>query len=103
MKKYIAVAAGVLMQACLGGIYAWSAFVPSLRQAYGYTSAQTQIVFGSTIAMLTLLMLVTGRWQDRLGPRPLGVLAGLFLTAQYLCAGFVGSRFGPLWFSISVL
>ena len=103
MKKYVAVAAGVLMQACLGGIYAWSAFVPALRQAYGYSSAQTQIVFGSTIGMLTTLMLVTGRWQDRIGPRPFGVLAGLFLAAQYLCAGFLGDRFGPLWFSVSVL
>ncbi len=91
------------MQACLGGVYAWSVFVPALRQTYGYSSKDTQIVFGSTIGILTVLMLVTGRWQDRIGPRPLGVLAGLFLTAQYVCAGFFGSRFGPLWLSMSVL
>lgn len=97
MTKYIAVAAAVIMQACLGGIYAWSAFVPSLQQQFGYSSAQTQIVFGSTIGLLTVIMLFTGRLQDRIGPRPLGVLAGIFLSVQYISAGYLGDHFYSLW------
>jgi len=101
MKKYVAVAAAVVMQACLGGIYAWSAFVPALSRQFGYSASQTQIIFGSTIGVLSVVMLFSGRLQDRIGPRPLGILAGLFTMVQYLAAGFFGDRFASLWGAIS--
>lgn len=103
MKKYVAVAAAVIMQVCLGGIYAWSAFVPALRGQFGYSSAQTQVVFGSTIGLIATAMLFTGRLQDRIGPRPMGLLAGILTFAQYVCAGSFGDHFYPLWASISGL
>ena len=59
--------AAMAMQLCLGGIYAWSAFVPALRSNFGYTAAQTQFVFGSALVILCLGALVTGRIQDRSG------------------------------------
>ena len=71
--------------------------MPSLQQQFGYSSAQTQIVFGSTIGLLTVIMLFAGRLQDRIGPRPLGVLAGIFLGIQYISAGYWGNHFYPLW------
>jgi len=45
MKKYIILIAAVLMMLCLGVLYAWSTFVPVLKQAYGFSIAQTQTVF----------------------------------------------------------
>lgn len=39
-RAYLALAAAVLLQVGLGGIYAWSALVPPLRAEHGYTTAQ---------------------------------------------------------------
>lgn len=102
-KRYMAVAAAIVMQICLGGIYAWSAFVPSLQRVFGYTSAQTQLVFGSTIGCLTVAMLVAGRLQDRFGPRWLSMAGGLLVAAGYWIAGTLGNHFGWLWVGISLV
>ena len=91
------------MQTCLGWIYAWSAFVPSLQAEFGYTSAQTQLVFGTTILVFTFSMVFTGPLHDRFGPRPLAMASGALLLAAYLLASVTGQNFFPLWLSIGVL
>lgn len=103
MRKYAIVAAAILMQVFLGGVYAWSAFVQPLREGFGYTSTQTQLVFGATIACLSAAMVVTGRIQDRFGPRGLSLAAGVLLTAGYTLAGAGGNRFPVLLTAISVV
>lgn len=103
MKRWSVLLAAVVVHLCLGGIYAWSAFVPALRQSFGYSAAQTQLVFGSTLAIMCLAALVTGPLQDRYGPKWLTLASGGFTAAAYLCAGYFGDRFIPLWLSIACL
>lgn len=98
MKKYIVLLAGIVLQICLGGVYAWSKFVPELQESFGYTSVQTQSVFATAIAVFTFGMLITGRLHDRYGPRPLAVAAGLALGCGYFFAGSFGGSFPALWF-----
>ncbi len=90
------------MQTCLGGIYAWSVFVPPLRADFGFTAAQTQLVFGTCISVFTLSMIFTGRLQDRYGPRPLSVVSGLLLAFSYLAAAAAGQNFYVLWLAIGL-
>lgn len=45
IKRLFILPSIVLIQSCLGGLYAWSAWVPSLKAEFGYTAAQTQLVF----------------------------------------------------------
>jgi OFA family oxalate/formate antiporter-like MFS transporter len=82
----LVLAASVLMQVCLGGIYAWSTFVPPLRQGYGLSAAQTQLIFGVTIAMLTLGMVAAGRVEARRGPRPVAAAGAVLYALGYLLA-----------------
>ncbi len=103
MKKYISVAAAILLQLCLGGIYAWSAFVPSLQQVYGLTSGQTQVVFGFTICFFVLFMIPAGRTLDRRGPRLLVLVSALLLYAGYTVAGLFGANYGVLLFAYTML
>lgn len=103
MKKYAVLVAAVMTHLCLGGIYAWSVFVPSLNRDFGYTAAQTQWVFGLTVAMLCVGSLFGGRMQDIMGPRIPGCLSGVLLGAGYLVASFLGDRFWGLLLGISVL
>lgn len=102
-KRIFALIAGVVLQACLGGIYAWSVFVPPLRSAFEYTAAQTQIVFGVTIMVFTTSMLVAGRGVDRFGPRPMAFLSAIFIFAGYLAMSIFGDSFAGLLIGMGVL
>lgn len=101
--RYAVLAASVLIQVCLGGLYAWSSFVPSLRESYGLTAAQTQLIFGVLIAVFTLTMVPAGRLLERRGPRPLVVAGGLLFGAGYLIASFSGGSFWLLLLGIGIV
>lgn len=101
-RRYIVLVAGIVMQACLGGIYAWSAFVGPLQEL-GYSAAQTQAVFGIAIATFSFLVIVTGPLQDRFGPRPLACISAILLCVSYVVAGRLGGSMLGLCASIGVL
>jgi OFA family oxalate/formate antiporter-like MFS transporter len=103
MRKYGVLAAAVAMHLCLGGIYAWSVFVPVLNRDFGYSSAQTQLVFGLTVAILCAGSVLGGRLQDLLGPRIPACLSGVLLWSGYMVAGHLGDRFWGLILGVSVL
>lgn len=103
MRKYAVLGAAVVIHLCLGGIYAWSVFVPVLRRDFGYSAAMTQGVFGLTVAVLSLGSFVGGRMQDLLGPRIPACLSAVLLGSGYLVAGFLGDRFWGLVLGISLL
>lgn len=103
MKRYFILTAAILMNCCLGGIYAWSVFVPALQKTFHYSMFQTQIVFGTTLCVFTTTMIFTGRLQDRLGPRPLAMAAGVLLAVSYRLAAAGAANFYLLWLAVGVV
>jgi len=103
VKRYFVLAASIVVNLCLGGIYAWSVFVPELVSNYSYSTTQTQIVFGTLICMFTLVMLLTGRLEAKIGPRPMIIICSLLLFAGYMTAGLSGSNFYILWFGYGII
>ena len=90
--KFTVLAASVVLQVCLGGIYAWSVFVPPLKDIYGLTCSQTQTIFSSTIFCFTLCMIFAGRLLVRSHPTLMVVIGGCLFSVGYLTASFsVGS------------
>ena len=84
------VAAGaVLIQLCLGAIYAWSVFTPALRDA-GWSKVQTQIVFAVSLATFAGVMVLAGRRLTTTGPQRLALSGGLTLGAGYIVASIGG-------------
>jgi hypothetical protein len=77
-KRRIILPAVILIQTCLGGVYAWSAFVPFLTRDSGLSMRHTQLVFGLAILTLTVAMVAAGhairprspwpRWSPRWAP-----------------------------------
>ena len=82
--------AAVLMQVCLGIIYAWSVFRGPLEQHYGWSKSVSIAPYRWSILFFTLAMIVAGFWQDRKGPRLVGSVGGLLLGAGCLLASFIG-------------
>lgn len=101
--RYAILIASVAIQLCLGGIYAWSAFVPSLRADYGLTTAQTQFVFGAFFTVFTLTMVSAGKTLERRGPRGLLLVSGLLFLAGYGLAGLSGGSFPAILLGVSGL
>lgn len=95
MKRLFVLPAAVLIQTCLGGVYAWSAFVPSLGTTHGLSAGQTQFIFGLTIASFTVAMVPVGRLTRQWGPRWVALLGGLLFACGHLLSAASGGRF--LW------
>ncbi|NNK92116.1 MAG: MFS transporter, partial [Acidimicrobiia bacterium] len=75
MNRWRVVIGAVLIQLCLGAIYAWSVFTPTLQDA-GWSKLQTQIVFSVGLASFALVMVYAGRRLKVWGPRNLAVAGG---------------------------
>ena len=88
-NRWIVVIGAVLIQLCLGSIYAWSVFTEPLKEA-GWTSAQTQGVFSAGLASFAVVMVIAGRIMPKWGPRRLAMAGGLVLGLGYILAGVLG-------------
>ena len=52
MKRWIILIASVILQIILGGIYAWSVFVPGLYQNYNISASKSSLIFGDSFVFL---------------------------------------------------
>ena len=89
-RRYFVVLGALIIQVCLGSIYAWSIFQTALRGGiYNWPSFWTQLPFAAGLASFAAFMIFAGRWQDRVGPRKVAMLGGILLGVGYLLAGLV--------------
>lgn len=93
MKRYVSLVAGIILQICLGGIYAFSSFVPSLAGDWGFTALQTQTVFGLTIFCFTLFMILSGKLLRKWGPRRLILISALLFVTGHILASLSKGHF----------
>jgi OFA family oxalate/formate antiporter-like MFS transporter len=89
-NRWRVVLGALLIQMCLGAIYAWSVFTPDLQGA-GWSNLQTQVVFAVGLALFALSMVVSGRLMATWGPRRLAIIGGLTLGGGYALAGLMGA------------
>jgi OFA family oxalate/formate antiporter-like MFS transporter len=96
MNRWLVVVGAVLVQLCLGALYAWSVFTPYLVEApFAFTKTQTQIIFSVSLASFAFTMILAGRWQARSGPHIVALIGGLVMGAGWVVAGLLGnSLFG---------
>ncbi len=96
MNRWLVVVGGILIQLCLGAIYAWSVFTPALRES-GWTKAQTQFVFSAGLVSFAVVMVIAGYFlMPRLGPRKLALSGAIVLGIGYLLGGMFGQTSVPM-------
>jgi len=103
INRWIVLAAAVVIQTVLGGIYAWSTFVPSLMKEYGLNNAQSGFIFGLTVAVFTLSMTIAGRLLKRKGPRFTSTAAAFLYLSGYLIASVSNGNFSVLLISLGII
>ncbi|MFH2203013.1 MAG: OFA family MFS transporter [Elusimicrobiota bacterium] len=92
-NRWGVVLGALLIQLCLGAIYAWSVFTPALTAA-GWSRGETQMVFAAGLASFAVVMVLAGRLMPVFGPRLLTWAGGAVLGGGY----FLGGAVAPLSF-----
>ncbi|MGD9580959.1 MAG: MFS transporter [Vampirovibrionia bacterium] len=103
MKKWIVLIAGVIIQTVLGGVYAWSAFVPSLQSTYELSSSQCGLIFGTIMGVFTLTMIPAGKMLNKFGPKALALTGTALFLIGYTLASFSGGNFIILLIGLSII
>jgi OFA family oxalate/formate antiporter-like MFS transporter len=99
-NRWVILVGALMLQLCLGAVYAWSVFAAELKKevalgGFAWSVTETQIVFSAALATFALVMVVAGKWQDRLGPRKVALAGALVLGLGYILASFNPGNF--LW------
>lgn len=102
-NRWTLAGAAIVMQVCLGIIYAWSVFRGPLEQHYGWSKTESIAPYRWSILFFTLAMIVAGFWQDKKGPRLVGSAGGILLGLGCLLAAYIGDTPMGLNFSYGVV
>ena len=90
-NRWLVVVGAILIQLCLGAIYAWSVYTKPLTDA-GWTKTQTQLVFSAGLAFFAIVMVISGRLMPKVGPRKLAIAGGVVLGLGYIITGLLGAE-----------
>jgi OFA family oxalate/formate antiporter-like MFS transporter len=99
MNRWYVVIGAVLIQLCLGAIYAWSVFTPKLTLPlakggmYGFSATQAAWIFSIGLLVFSVVMILSGRMIAVIGPRKLASIGGIVLGVGYILGGFLGTSF----------
>ncbi|HOX44877.1 MAG TPA: OFA family MFS transporter [Myxococcota bacterium] len=96
MNRWLVVLGALLIQLCLGAIYAWSVFTGKLTDPAGdfkFTTTQTQWIFSVGLATFAVVMVLAGKLQAKIGPRKVSIIGGVLLGVGYVLAGLLGKTF----------
>jgi MFS transporter, OFA family, oxalate/formate antiporter len=86
-RWYIAIAA-IVMQLCLGTVYAWSVFKKPLMGMHGWGETQTQLTFMILMGILGCAAAFGGTLVDKKGPKFVATIGGILFGIGTLVAGY---------------
>jgi len=87
-KRWLIAGAAVVMQLCLGSVYAWSVYKKPLMGSHGWSEFATQLTFMICIAMIGLSAAFGGILVDKKGPKFVAVIGGILFGIGTLLAGY---------------
>ncbi|MGH7422619.1 MAG: L-lactate MFS transporter [Candidatus Methylomirabilales bacterium] len=94
---------GILMNLCMGNLYAWSVFRIPLQKAYGWSAFDATVPFALSIAFFSVGLIFAGRWQDKVGPRTVAMVGGVLVGAGFILSGMIGSTLMGLYVAFGVI
>jgi len=91
------------MQLALGAVYAWSVFRIPLSKTFGWSIPDVTWAFSLAILVLGFAAFIGGLWMRRVGPRVVGITAGICYGLGVALASLSGGNIWILWLSYGVL
>lgn len=91
-NRWLVMVGGVVIQLCLGAIYAWSVFRKPLEgEPLKLTPTQATLPFALVLIFFALSTIIGGRWQDKKGPRLVAMVGGILLGMGLILSGLLQS------------
>ncbi len=87
----IAVAA-VIMQICLGAVYAWSVFVKPLVSLEHWTLTQVSLSFTINVFFIGVGTVIGGMWMTTAGPRKVATAGGIIYGLGYILSSYAAAH-----------
>jgi OFA family oxalate/formate antiporter-like MFS transporter len=95
-KRWLIAIAAIVMQLCLGTVYAWSVFKKPFMTAHGWGETETQVTFMICIGMIGIAAAFGGTLVDKKGPKFVATIGGILFGIGTLLAGFA-DQIGSIW------
>jgi MFS transporter, OFA family, oxalate/formate antiporter len=94
--RWAFVLAGMLMNVCLGTVYAWSVFRKPVATLFStpdapITAKQTLWPFMLFLALFTVLMPISGRIVQKVHPRTISLIGSLIVAAGWILSSYATS------------
>jgi MFS transporter, OFA family, oxalate/formate antiporter len=87
--RWLFVVLGLIMDVCLGAVYAYSIFLGPVRKAFtGVSAFQANFPFMVFLAFFSVLMFFGGRLMEKMGPRKLGIIGGIIVGLGWFLSGY---------------
>jgi OFA family oxalate/formate antiporter-like MFS transporter len=102
-NRWLLAGGGVLMQLALGAVYAWSVFKIPLSKAFGWSGTDVTWAFSLAILVLGFAAFIGGLWMRRVGPRIVGITAGICYGFGVGLSSLANGNIWILWLSYGIL
>jgi len=102
-NRWLIAAAATLVQGAVGATYAWSVFRDPLAAQFGWTIHEVTLAYSLNVFGLGIFAFLGGLWMRRVGPRTVGLAAGLLYGLGLILAGLAGDRLWALYLGFGVI
>lgn len=102
LNRWWRIAGGLSMNLALGAVYAWSIFVAPLEKEFGWSRADTSMVFTILVFTFGSTFILAGRLQDKLGPFKISVIGALANSLGFFMCAYTTSM-GWMFFWLGVV
>src|SRR5512137_841201 len=93
-RGWITTFAGTGINLALGVLYAWSVISKQITKEWGWNETQAALPYSVAIAVFAFMMVPAGRMQDKLGPRLVATLGGIFCGVGFIIASLSQTLIG---------
>jgi OFA family oxalate/formate antiporter-like MFS transporter len=82
----------IIMQICLGAVYAWSVFVKPLVALEHWTLTQVSLSFTINVFFIGVGTVIGGLWMDSAGPRKVATVGGIIYGLGYALSSYAAAH-----------
>ncbi len=87
-KRWLIAGAAIIMQLCLGTVYAWSVFKKPLMTVHGWGDFEVQVTMMILMVVIGVSAAFGGTLVDKKGPRFVATIGGILFGSGTLIAGY---------------